>query len=199
MEPSNAAYPVSFTFEPQERIARWRPLVHWLLVLPHLIVLYVVQIVASVCVMISWFAILFTGKQPEGLAAFPMLQLRYQARVMTYSMFMQEEYPPFTFATEGADPGDYPRMRVDVAPALSDRNRLTVFFRWLMVLPQVFVLIFVGVAAAVAIWIGWFAVIITGKWPQGLQELVLGYIRWTNRVTGYSFLLTDEYPPFTTR
>ena len=58
-----------------------------------------------------------------------MLLLRYQTRVMTYGMFMQEEYPPFTFDTEGADPGDYPRMRVDIAPALTDRNRLTVFFR----------------------------------------------------------------------
>ena len=199
MEPGNAAYPVSFTFDHQEPIARWRPLVAWLLVFPHLIVLYVVQIVASVCVLISWFAILFTGKQPPGLAGFPMLQIRYQTRVMTYAMFMQEEYPPFTFDTEGADPGDYPRMRVDIASALVDRNRLTVFFRGLLVLPQIFVLIFVGLAAAVAIWIGWFAVIITAKWPRGLQDFVLGYIRWTNRVTGYAFLLTDEYPPFTTR
>ena len=129
-----------------------------------------------------------------------MLQLRYQTRVMTYSMFMQEEYPPFTFATEGADPGDYPRMRgATSTPALTDRNRLTVFFRYFLVLPQVFVLIFVGLAAGVVIMIAWFAVIITAKWPTGLRDFVLGYIRWTTRVTGYAFLLTDEYPPFTTR
>ena len=114
MEPRPPSYPVSFTFDPPERIARWRPLVAWLLVIPHFIVLYFVQIVAAVCVFIGWFAILFTGKLPEGLAGFPMMLLRYQTRVTTYAMFLQEEYPPFTFDTEGADPGDYPRMRVDI-------------------------------------------------------------------------------------
>ena len=50
MEPTTASYPVSFTFDPPEHIARWRPLVAWLLVIPHFVVLYFVQIVASVCV-----------------------------------------------------------------------------------------------------------------------------------------------------
>ena len=115
--------------------------------------LYVVQIVASVCVFIGWFAILFTGKLPEGLAGFPMLQLRYQMRVDDLlRMFLQEEYPPFTFDTEAADPGDYPRMRVDiVARRSTDRNRLTVFFRYLLVLPQAFVLVFVGLAVAIVV------------------------------------------------
>ena len=199
MEASSPAYPVRFTFEPAERIARWRPLVAWLLVLPHLFVLYAIQIVASVCVLINWFAILFTGKMPEGLAGFPELQLRYQLRVMTYATFLQEEYPPFTFATEPTDPGDYPRMAVDVDPALTGRNRLTVFFRSFLVLPHIFVLVFVGLAAAILIWIAWFVVIVTAKWPDGMREFVIGYFRWTTRVTGYAFLLTDEYPPFTTR
>jgi Domain of unknown function (DUF4389) len=199
VEPGNAAYPVSFTFEPAERIARWRPLVAWLLAIPHFIVLYVIQFVASVCVFISWFAILFTGKLPEGLAGFPMLQLRYQVRVTTYAMFLQEEYPPFTFETEAPDPGDYPRMRVDIEPALTDRNRITVFFRWFLVLPQAFVLVFVGLAVAIVVWIAWFVVIFTARWPDGMRDFVLGYLRWSTRVSGYAFLLTDEYPPFTTR
>ena len=199
MEASSVAYPVRFTFEPAEPIARWRPLVAWLLAIPHFIVLYVIQVVASVCVFIGWFAILFTGKLPEGLAGFPMLQLRYQVRVTTYAMFLQEEYPPFAFETEAPDPGDYPRMRVDIEPALTDRNRVTVFFRWLLVLPQAFVLVFVGLAVAIVVWIAWFVVIFTAKWPDGMRDFVIGYLRWSTRVSGYAFLLTDEYPPFTTR
>jgi hypothetical protein len=199
VEPSAVEYPLRFTFEPAEPIARWRPLVAWLLAIPHFIVLYVLQIVASVCVFISWFAILFTGKLPEGLAGFPMLQLRYQVRVMTYAMFLQEEYPPFAFETEAPDPGDYPRMRVDISPALTDRNRVTVFFRYFLVLPQAFVLVFVGLAMAIVVWIAWFVVIFTAKWPDSMRDFVLGYLRWSTRVSGYAFLLTDEYPPFTTR
>ncbi|MET0902152.1 MAG: DUF4389 domain-containing protein [Acidimicrobiales bacterium] len=199
MEPSTPSYPVSFTFVTSERIARWRPLVAWLLVIPHLFVLYGLQIVASILIFLSWFAIVFTGKQPEAFVGFPMLLLRYQDRVMTYSLFLQEEYPPFTFDTTGTDPGDYPRMRVDTTPAMTDRNRLTVFFRYFMLIPQVVVLLLVGLAVAVVVTVAWFAVIILGRWPDGMREFVLGYVRWTTRVNGYAFLLTDEYPPFSTR
>ena len=199
MEPSTPAYPIRFTFQPAEPIARWRPLVAWLLVIPHFFVLYAISIVASVCVTINWFVILFTGKMPEGLAGFPELQLRYQLRVWTYANFMQEEYPPFAFATEPADPGDYPRLAVDMDPALTGRNRLTVFFRYFLVLPHLFALLFVGIAAGVVIMIAWFAVIFTAKWPAGMRDFVIGYLRWTTRVSAYAFLLTDEYPPFTTK
>jgi Domain of unknown function (DUF4389) len=197
VEPTTA-YPVSFTFDPPEHIARWRPLVSWLLAIPHFFILYFVQLVASVCVLIGWFAILFTGQLPEGLARFPVMLLRYQTRVLTYSMFLQEEYPPFEFPSEGTDTGDYPRMRVDADAALTDRNRVTTFFRFLLLIPHVIVLAFLGLAAAVVIFIAWFAVIITGSWPDGLRDFLLGYFRWSTRVNGYALLLTDEYPPFST-
>ena len=195
MEPTTA-YPVSFTFERPEHIARWRPLVSWLLAIPHFFILYFVGFVASICVFIAWFAILFTGKLPEGLARFPVMLLRYQTRVMTYSMFMQEEYPPFEFPSEGTDVGDYPRLQVNMAPELTDRNRVTTFFRWLLVIPHVIALAFIGIAASIAIFIAWFAVIITGKWPGGMRDFILGWFRWSIRVNGYYMLLTDEYPPF---
>ena len=199
MEPSATTYPIRFTFEPAERIARWRPLVAWLLAIPHFIVLSFIAIGAWLCAIVGWFAILFTGKLPEGVAGIPALMLRYQLRVMTYANFMQEEYPPFTYEPEESDPGDYPRVAVDVDTSLSDRNRLTVFFRYFMVIPHVIVLYFVGIAAGVIIMIAWFAVIFTGKWPDGMRDFVIGYLRWTTRVTGYALLLTDEYPPFSTR
>jgi hypothetical protein len=197
VEASTPAYPIRFTFEPAERIARWRPLVAWLLVIPHVIVLWAIAIAAWLCVVVGWFAILFTGKLPEGLAGIPELMLRYQLRVMTYANFMQEEYPPFTYPMEAADPGDYPRMAVDVQPSLAGRNRLTVFFRYFLVIPHIVVLYFVGIAAGVVIMIAWFVVLFTAKWPDGMRDFVIGYLRWTTRVTGYAFLLTDEYPPFT--
>ena len=102
-------YPVTLTFDTPEKIARWRPLVHWLLAIPHFIVLYVIGIVAGVLAFIAWFAGVFTGRIPDGLQKPIAMYLRYNARVTTYALFQREEYPPFAFDGSFADPGDDPR------------------------------------------------------------------------------------------
>ena len=194
----SSGYPVTLTFDTPEKIARWRPLVHWLLAIPHFIILYVIGIVAGVLAFIGWFAGVFTGKIPDGLQKPIAMYMRYNARVATYALFQREEYPPFAFDGAFADPGDDPRIRVDVQPAIEGRSRLTIFFRLIMLIPQMFVLFFVSIAAFVIMIIGWFAVIILGRWPTGMNDFLIGFLRWNTRVNAYCYLLTDEYPPFST-
>jgi Domain of unknown function (DUF4389) len=191
-----SAYPAVLTDQPPERIANWRPLVQWLLAIPHFVVVYVLGAVAEILAIISWFAILFTGRLPKGIADFQCLYLRYSARTWFYAGFLSTPYPPFSFDGGGADQGDYPTVRVDVTPALEDRNRVTTFFRLLMVIPHLLVLIFVSIAAWVVWIVGFFAVLFTGTWPEGLRNFAVGALRWSTRVSAYLYLLTDEYPPF---
>lgn len=87
-------------------------------------------------------------------------------------------------------------MRVDVTPDLENRNRLTIFFRYFMLIPQSVVLFFIAIAFYVVMVIAWFAVLILGRWPDGLRTFAVGYLRWTTRVNAYGSLLTDRYPPF---
>ena len=61
--------------------------------------LYVLGIVAEVVAVVAWFAIVFTGKLPEGLGNLMALYIRYNNRVTAYAYFMREEYLPFTFDT----------------------------------------------------------------------------------------------------
>ena len=75
-------------------------------------------------------------------------------------------------------------------------SRLTTFFRPLMVIPQWIVLYFIGIAASVVIFIAWWAILFTGRYPRWAFNFVAGYVRWYTRVTGYYCLLTDKYPPF---
>ena len=75
-------------------------------------------------------------------------------------------------------------------------SRLSTFFRVILVIPQWIVLYFIGLAASVVIFIAWWAVIITGKYPGWAFDFVSGYVRWYTRVSGYYCLLTDKYPPF---
>jgi hypothetical protein len=190
------AYPAQLSFNPPETVANWRPLVQWLLALPHYVILYVLQFVSEVISVISWFAILFTGKLPEGLAGVQVMYMRYMMRTYSYTLFLREEYPPFTFATTPADPGDDPRVRVDVQPALTDRNRLTVFFRLIMIIPQVIVLAVLAIAAYVVVVISFFMVLFTGHWSPGMRDFVIKVMKWHVRLTAYGLLLTDLYPPF---
>lgn len=65
-----------------------------------------------------------------------------------------------------------------------------------MVIPQYIVLYFVGIAAGVVLLIAWFAVLFTGRWPEGMRQFCIGYYRWSIRLQAYFFLITDVYPPF---
>ena len=189
-------YPATLTVDPPEKIANWRPLVQWFLVIPQLFVLNALSGLSQIVAFISWFAILFTGKLPEGMANVQALFLRYSLRTYTYMSFLREEYPPFTFETTPADPGSDPRVRVDVQPELADRNRLTVGFRLILVIPQVIVLAVLVLAASVVTLIAFFAVLFTGRWPTGMRDFVMNVFKWGLRVEAYVLLLTDAYPPF---
>ena len=189
-------YPATFEVDAPERIDNWRPLVQWLLAIPHFLILYVLGIVSEVVGIISWFFILITGKLPEGLATLQCLYIRYNNRAWSYAGFLREEYPPFVFETVAGDPGTYPPVRTSFVPELENRNRLTVAFRIILVIPHVIVLAVLGLAAFVAVVIALFAVLFTGRWPDGLRTFVVGVISWATRFNAYFLLLTDEYPPF---
>ena len=75
---------------------RWLPLVKWLLALPHFIVLGLLAAAAVVCVILAWFAILFTGHYPRSLFDFVVGVFRWWVRVAAYAVLLTtDRYPPF--------------------------------------------------------------------------------------------------------
>ena len=87
-------------------------------------------------------------------------------------------------------------VQIAVAPPARQR-RVTVFFRLLMVIPHYVVLNFLGIAALVVAFIGWWGALFTGQLPEFAADFMAGYHRWYTRVQAYQLLLTDVYPPFT--
>jgi hypothetical protein len=196
MQATGAEYPATFTFDPPEQVANWRAIANVFMAIPHLLIANVLGSLSEVVAFVSWFIILFTGKLPEGLANVQAMYMRYAIRTYTYAGFMREEYPPFSFNMTPVDPGDDPRVRVDFRPELENRNRATVAFRIILVIPHLIVVALLAFAALICFIIAFFAVLFTGKWPTGLQDFVLNVMRWGLRVQAYFLMLTDEYPPF---
>jgi uncharacterized protein DUF4389 len=78
---------------------RWLPLVKWLLAIPHYIVLFFLDIAVLVVVIVTWFAILFTGRYPRGMFDFVEGVIRWHNRVVGYALtLVTDRYPPFRLA-----------------------------------------------------------------------------------------------------
>ena len=78
------------------RLNRWLPIVKWLLVIPHWIVLFFLWIGAVFGVIAAWFAILFTGRFPRGIFDYLVGVGRWNNRVLAYAVILvTDEYPPF--------------------------------------------------------------------------------------------------------
>ncbi len=76
------------------------------------------------------------------------------------------------------------------------RSRLTVFFRFILVIPWAILSAFYGLAAAVLAIVAWFAIVFTGRYPDGLYNFNAGFVRFHGRLMGWMYLFTDEWPPF---
>ena len=189
------SYPASLQINTPDRIANWRPLVHWLLLIPHYVVLSVLATVSWIVVIISWIVIVFTGKLPAGLAGFQAMYLRYATVVGAFANFLTDQYPPFDFDTSPTDPGRT-QTSVSFSPALEDRNRLAVLFRIILNIPAYIFSLIIVVISVVCVFLGFLAVLFTGRWPDGLHRFVIGSHLVNLRYFTYGLLLTDEYPPF---
>ena len=189
MTATASSYPLRFDVEYPERLSRWLIFMKWLLAIPHFLILYALGAVAYVIIIIAWFAILFTGRYPEGLFKFVVGVYRWSANVGAYIVLMRDEYPPFSM-----EAGRYPvTYEVDYPERLS---RWLIFVKWLLVIPSVIVLMVLGLAYYVTLIIAWFAILFTGRYPKGLFGFGVGVMRWSQRVNAYVYLLRDEYPPF---
>ncbi len=188
-------YPASASVETTDRIANWRPLVHWIMLIPHWVLNLVFICVSWLLTIPTMLVILFTGKLPAGLAGFQIMHIRHYQRMLAYLHLMHDQYPPFEFSTSSQDPGGTP-MVVNIEAQLEDRNRLTALFRMIIGIPQiVFVFVYSYLVIAV-VTIAYIIILFTGRWPAGMRNFVIGFYRAHTRYLAYIQLLNDKHPPF---
>ena len=177
---------ILMAFAAPARQRRVTVLFRLLLAIPHFLVLYVLTIAVEVVAVIAWFAALFTGRLPGGLADFLTGWLRWSARVYAYVGLLTDEYPPFALADAG-----YP-VRLSAAPGRL--NRLAVLFRLILAIPAWLLLALIGYGAGVTGIVIWLIVLITGIMPGSLHQAVAAVVRYGARFYGYFFLMSGTYP-----
>src|SRR3954447_5668777 len=191
----SAPYPAQLEFQGDLHIDRWRPLVQWLLAIPHLVIANALRTLRNILILISFFTVLFTKQIPRPLFDVIAMTFRYEWRAASYAPFLHEDSPPFDFQPAAADDG------VDAHSVMNftypeELSRWQPLVKWLLAIPHYVVLFFLGIATVLAVLAGFFAVLVTGEYPEGIRNFVVGVYRWSLRVQAYVGLLTDEYPPF---
>jgi len=190
-----APYPLQLEFDADRHITRWRPLVQWLLAIPHLAIAWALRTLRQVLTLISFFAVLFTEQIPRPIFDAIVMTYRYEWRAMSYALFMHEDYPPFDFDLSADDDGAEPHTSVRLAYP-GNLARWKPLYKWFLAIPQYFVVIGLFIAGCLGVIAGLFAVLFTGEYPQGIRNFLVDAYRYALRVEAYVGLLTDRYPPF---
>jgi len=134
--------------------------------------------------------IVFRKRYPRWWFDFARELTRFGARIGAYFALLTDRYPSTVDEQSVHLEIEYPDVERDL-------NRWLPLVKWLLAIPHYLVLLLLGLAAAVAIVLAWFAILLTGRYPRVLFDFIVGVGRWSLRVAAYAFLLvTDRYPPF---
>ena len=147
-----------------------------------------------VVALLGWVCILATGRLPERWGEYLVGVLRYYWRVWSFALGFTSVYPGLRVPAGYVDPGDFPCILYSAQPLR--RNRLTVAFRAVLVLPRLLLLMVIYPVLLVLLLFGWWAVLITGRWPHDLRWLIIQWLRWSLQVAAFGLLVVDDHPRF---
>jgi hypothetical protein len=137
--------------------------------------------------------IVFRQKYPRWWFDWNLGLYRFTTRVGAYFALMDDRYP-------STDDQQSVHLDIDYPDVPRDLNRFMPLVKWLLAIPHLIALVFIGIGAVFVVIIAWFAILFTGRYPRWAFDYVEGFLRWGSRVGGYAFLLvTDRYPPFSLR
>ena len=196
---ASAPYPVRLNIAyPNRELNHWTSFFRLIMIIPIVIVLITIAGsfervaigAAGLLFVPPLLMILFRKKFPRWWFDWNLELSRFIDRVVLYLALMDDRYP-------STDEKQSLRLDIDYPDAEKDLKRWMPLVKWLLAIPHYIILVFLEIAALVAVIFAWFAILFTGRYPQSLFEFVEGVFRWHMRVMGYAFLLvTDRYPPF---
>jgi hypothetical protein len=123
-------------------------------------------------------ALVVRGIYPSYVLSFNHGLIELETRLVAYVLLLTDDYPSI----------------VDGGKKL---NRFMPLVKWILAIPLVIVGLVYALLALVTTFIAWIVTWSTGTYPRWALDIVLGTVKFWNRVYGYAILLvTDEYPGF---
>lgn len=183
-------YPVQYEADYVEQRSRLTTFFRFLTVIPASLLTILYVFAAEVVVFVAWFAIVFTGRYPEGMYKFVAGAVRNASRLTGYQYLLTDKYPPWN----GDEEPQYP-IRVRIGPPLEQYSRAKAFFRIILAIPVMIIAYVYNLVIALGALCAWFAIVFTGKQPEGLQNFINMGMRYHVQSMTYYFLLTQDWPP----
>ena len=206
-------YPIDVEVDAAERQPRLTAAVRFLLAIPALFVLAIVNgggpggsfagsfVVSGGLVLtaafLAWFACLVRGETPHGLRNVAAYGLRYTAETYAYLLLVTRTYPttdPTLPASAGPTPEHPVALEVDDDRG---RSRLTTFFRLPLTVPHIVWLLLWGIVAFVAVIAQWFFALFVGRPSAPLHRFLAAYVRYQTHVGAFLFMVANPFPGFT--
>lgn len=195
------AYPISIKLKAPKKSSRWLAFAGLLMplkliyMLPVLIVAGAISSLGAAAAMVNAFYVLWKGKRHPVLMEYVEGSIRLaKLQVGAYILSLTDEYPGF----------DYREGKYPVQCSFSSKKSaskgwalLTILMpiKFLAILPHLLIVIVWGFLAFIAALIAYIAIIFTGRYPKRMAEFQIKLLRYTIRLNGFLFGVTDEYPP----
>jgi len=135
-------------------------------------------------------ALVVRGIYPSYVLSFNHGLIELETRLVAYVLLLTDDYPSI-------------ERNPNIAVLLPDvdggkkLNRFMPLVKWILAIPLVIVGLVYALLALVTTFIAWIMTWSTGTYPRWALDIVLGTVKFWNRVYGYAILLvTDEYPGF---
>jgi hypothetical protein len=185
--PRNQPVFVAEYVEPRSRLTTFFRLI---LAIPHIIVVALWALAAALVTIAAWFILLFTARWPQGLYDFVSAYQRYSTTVYGYTALLTDQYPAFS-----GDTDNYP-VQIRIPPPKPEYSRLKVLFRLILAIPIAIIVYAMQIVWEVGALLAWFAIVVLGRQPKGLQDMTVLGLSYQQRANLYFGLLTEDWPPF---
>lgn len=145
---------------------------------------------ASVLFLATLLMLVFRRKYPGWWFDWNLNLLRFENRILAYVLLLRDEYP-------STDEEQSVHVVLPDPAGGGSLNRWLPLVKWFLVIPHLIILAVFVLVDVVLTLVAWVAILVTGRYPRGIYDFVVGTLRWGLRVDAYAFaLVTDRYPPF---